>query len=97
MKWALLCALLTMVIAGCVAAGVIALAHEPEPLCGVHSGLHEWTCCETTFNLLIDGDSVKFFRKIFTSREIELLKTKNSDSVKTTYQIFIDIDEKTRK
>ena len=107
-KGALLCATGTIVVAGCVA-GVVALTKEHEqtieelaaiwePIYGEgHSGLHEWTCGETTFDLLIDGNSVKFGPKLFTQREIDLLQSLNGDSNASTYQIFSSIDDKTKQ
>ena len=91
-KLALLCALGAIVVSGCVA-GVLALLKEHEPtIAEGHSGLHKWTCGETTFDLLIDGDSVKLGPKIFTQREIALLHDSNGDSNVTTYTIFNNID-----
>ena len=55
---------------------------------GYYSGLHEWTCGNTIFPLFIDGESVKFFMKIFSPREIAQLKTLNGDSEISTYKIF---------
>ena len=64
---------------------------------GEYSGPHKWLCGETLFDLLIDGDSVKLGPKVFSQREIELLKTENSDNDKSTYEIFTEIDEKTKR
>ena len=55
---------------------------------GYYSGLHEWTCGNMTFPLIIDGSSVKFFMKVFSPREIAQLKTLNGMSEISTYQIF---------
>ena len=70
----------------------LAAVAEPTIAEGVHSGLHKWTCGETTFDLLIDGESVKLGPKIFTEREIALLKVLNGDSNVSTYTIFSNID-----
>ena len=49
-----------------------------EPIYGEgHSGYHQWTCGNNTFDLLIDGDSVKLGQKIFSCKEIGLLKGLN--------------------
>ena len=57
---------------------------------------HKWRCGNDTFPILIDGVSVKLYDKIFTPREIELLKTLNGDSEISTHQIFMKIDQMTR-
>ena len=69
---------------------------EPEVEVSMYYGPHQWLCGETIFDLLIDGDSVKLGPKIFTSREIELLKTLNSNNSMTTYEMFQQIDSKTK-
>ena len=70
---------------------------QPVDYPGEYAGPHKWLCGRNTyFDLLIDGPSVKLGPKIFNSREIEQLKTTNSSSGKTTYQLFVDIDEKTK-
>ena len=54
----------------------------------MHSGLHEWTCNNEIFTLIIDNESVKLGNKTFTPREIAQLKTLNGDSEISTYSIF---------
>ena len=67
-----------------------------EVLLCIDSGFHQCTCGQTTSHLLIYGPSVKLFNKIFSPREIELLKTRNGDSELTTFEIFTAIDQRTR-
>ena len=71
-----------LVVVGVITFNLIDYQSSDEPL---PPGPHEWLCGETVFPLLIDGDSVKLYSKIFTPSEIELLKSKNSDDSKSTY------------
>ena len=63
---------------------------------GYYSGLHEWTCGNMTFPLIIDGSSVKFFMKVFSPREIAQLKSLNGKSEISTYQFFESVDSDTK-
>ena len=60
------------------------------------AGPHKCTCGDTVFNLLVHGDSVQFFDKTFSAREIVQLKAYNGDSKVSTFEIFTKIDKKTR-
>ena len=43
-------------------------------------------------DVIIDGDSVKIGPKVFSSEEIQRLKTLNSASLETTFDIFLELD-----
>ena len=45
-------------------------AVTPIAIGGFHSGPHKWICGNETFDLLIDGTSVKLGPKVFNPREI---------------------------
>jgi len=49
---------------------------------------HKHTCGDLTFDILIEGDSVKLGPKVFSPDEILRLKSYNSKTNETTYEIF---------
>ena len=61
-------------------------------------GLHKWCCDGVEHPLLVEEDpiSVKLGPKVFDSDEVKRLKTLNGDNIKTTFDIFLEIDQKTR-
>jgi len=60
-------------------------------------GVHKWCCDGVEHPILIDSLSVKLGPKEFNAEEIVLLKTKNGVNTETTYEIFEEIDENTKK
>ena len=61
------------------------------------SGPNKCNCGEMTFDLLIDGTSIRLGPKTFSPREIKQLKTLNGSSEFTTFELFTVIDQRIRK
>ena len=53
-------------------------------------------CGDAKFDFIIDGECVRLGPKVFSKAEIERLKIRDEESGESTYEIFEDIDEKTR-
>ena len=53
-------------------------------------------CGDWRFDLLIDGECVRLGPKVFSKAEIAKLKIKDEKSGESTYEIFEDIDRRTR-
>ena len=96
-KYAMIALMTAMIVL--VSVGVFEFTYEAAPTIfntTGHSGLHEWTCDGQPFDLLIDDESVKLGPKLFSPREIVQLQTLNGDSEISTFDIFVQIDEKTK-
>ena len=89
---------------GNVVAKPVAAEEEPDPVStpgGVQTGrcgAHVWCCDFVEHPILIDSDlnTVKLGPKKFNADEVLLLKTINSNNVKSTWDIFVEIDTKTK-
>jgi len=61
-------------------------------------GDHKWCCNFIEHPILIEEalNSVKLGPKVFTNDEMILLSTVNGDNLKTTWDVFMEIDGKTK-
>ena len=110
-RWKVGIALVIVLLLGGIIAAIVIVRSEPEEEVMVEEEVipctaetvesNEWCCDGVTHPLIIDDIngtiSVKLYEKNFDEREIEELKKVHSFHERSTYAIFEEIAEKTKR
>ena len=110
-RWKIVIAAVVILLLGGIITAIVIVRSEPDeeevlveeviPCTDDTIGSNEWCCDGVTHPLIIDDIdgtiSVKLYEKHFDEREIEELKKVHSFHERSTYEIFEEIAEKTKR